>query len=73
MNKEQIKLKIQRLVNHYNVGNYSYVINKDKSISINDKNELISDTNNDSLFGLDLFWTNHEVFYTQVLVPFCVD
>ena len=55
MNKEQIKLKIQRLVNHYNVGNYSYVINKDKSISINDKNELISDTNNDSLFGLDLF------------------
>ena len=26
MNKEQIKLKIQRLVNQYNVGNYLHVI-----------------------------------------------
>ena len=38
-----------------NYPNYSYVINKDNSISINDKNKVSIDTDNDSLFGLDLF------------------
>ena len=38
MNKEQIKLKIQRLVNQYNVANYVHVI---KETGILLKNYLI--------------------------------
>ena len=38
-----------------NYPNYSYTVNQDNSISINDKNEIIDKPNDDSFFGLGLF------------------
>ena len=38
-----------------NYPNYTYIINEDNSISINNQNESVNDANDASLFGLDLF------------------